>query len=448
MRDILLVVVVFGSLPFILRRPFFGVLEWTWLGYFNPHRLAYSFAAHLPYSQAVGGVTLVAWLLNRNEPKRLPLCGATVIWIAFVLWMALTTVSALQADEASVQLIKVLKIQSFALLTIIMIHSWDRVRALVWCIVVSLGYYGLKGGAWVLLHGGAAGRVWGPEGTFIEGNNELALALLMITPLMYFLYATERGRWVRRALIGAMVLLGFSVAGSFSRGAMLAAAAMALFLIWRSGSRLRVAAAVFGVGLAIVSVMPQSWFDRLHTIQTYQDDGSALKRLNTWHFAWNFVQDNPVLGGGFEMFLSRDAYVRYAPRSDEGWIFQDAHSNYMKVLAEHGFPGLALFIAIFIASWLRAGRVIRWARNYAPDTPQGQAGLLARMLQASIVAYAVGGSFLGLCYFDLPYNIAGLCIALSTSVVGALARDAGSRATPHAADSSVASGNAAAKVSQ
>ena len=50
MRDIALVIIVFGSLPFILARPYIGILMWSWLGYMSPHRLAYGFAydSHLP----------------------------------------------------------------------------------------------------------------------------------------------------------------------------------------------------------------------------------------------------------------------------------------------------------------------------------------------------------------------------------------------------------------
>jgi O-antigen ligase len=115
--------------------------------------------------------------------------------------------------------------------------------------------------------------------------------------------------------------------------------------------------------------------------------------------------------------LSKDAYVRYAPRSDPGWIFQDGHSNYMKVLAEHGFIGLALFLLLFVAAWRRAGKAMKWAEGFAPGLPQHSVSTLARMLQASILAYAIGGSFLGLCYFDLPYNIVGICIVIGTATV-------------------------------
>jgi probable O-glycosylation ligase (exosortase A-associated) len=416
MRDLALSIIIFGAIPYVMTRPFIGVLLWTWLAYFNPQKMTYGFALRLPFSQLVGGATLLAWLFSSKEPKKLPMCAATVLWVMFFFWMTMTTLFAVETQAANDQLIKVFKIQIFALLTVIVTNSWERVRQLIWCIVLSIGYFSLKGGIWVIRTGGSA-KVWGPSGTFIEGNNELALATLMTIPLAYFLYTTETVVWRKRAIMFGIVMSSLSVAGSFSRGAMLAAAAMAAFLTWRSKNRFSVAAGVILLGIGVFAFMPESWTERLQTIQTYKEDGSAMKRINTWTFAWNFVKDHPIFGGGYEVFLSRDAYVEYAPRSDEGWIFQDAHSNYLKVLAEHGFPGLTLFILIFVAGWFRASKAIQWSRGFTFGTPQSHIGILALMLQSSIVAYFVGGTFLGLCYFDLPYNIVGLCVVISTVAV-------------------------------
>ena len=41
MRDVLILGIILGSLPLCFFRPYFGVLMWTWIAYFNPHRLAY-----------------------------------------------------------------------------------------------------------------------------------------------------------------------------------------------------------------------------------------------------------------------------------------------------------------------------------------------------------------------------------------------------------------------
>ena len=67
-----------------------------------------------------------------------------------------------------------------------LINSPYRLKALVWVIALSLGFYGVKGGIFTATTGGGY-QVRGPEGSFISGNNEIGLALAMTAPLLYFL---------------------------------------------------------------------------------------------------------------------------------------------------------------------------------------------------------------------------------------------------------------------
>ena len=50
MRDIIVTLAVFGTLPFIFWRPWIGILVWCWLGYMNPHRLAWGFSTSMPFA--------------------------------------------------------------------------------------------------------------------------------------------------------------------------------------------------------------------------------------------------------------------------------------------------------------------------------------------------------------------------------------------------------------
>ena len=76
---------------------------------------------------------------------------------------------------------------------------------LIWVVAGSIAFFGVKGGLFTLQSGGAY-RVWGPEGSFIEDNNGLALAIVMTIPLLYFLYLQATKRWLRLGLLAAMVL--------------------------------------------------------------------------------------------------------------------------------------------------------------------------------------------------------------------------------------------------
>ncbi len=52
-RDFFVLIVVMGSLPLILSRPFLGVLMWSWLSYLNPHKLSWGFAREFPFARLV-----------------------------------------------------------------------------------------------------------------------------------------------------------------------------------------------------------------------------------------------------------------------------------------------------------------------------------------------------------------------------------------------------------
>ncbi|MEP7208896.1 MAG: DUF5935 domain-containing protein, partial [Casimicrobiaceae bacterium] len=71
MRDIVVTLIVFGSIPFILKRPYIGVLMWTWLGFMNPHRLCWGFAYSMPFAMIIAIATLMSLFMSK-EPKKVP----------------------------------------------------------------------------------------------------------------------------------------------------------------------------------------------------------------------------------------------------------------------------------------------------------------------------------------------------------------------------------------
>nr|HMQ73874.1 DUF5935 domain-containing protein [Rubrivivax sp.] len=89
MRDLFMACIVFGSLPFILKRPFWGILMLAWLGYMNPHRLTWGFMFSMPVVQIVVLVTLVGMLISK-EAKRMVWSREIVTLVLFVIWMGVT----------------------------------------------------------------------------------------------------------------------------------------------------------------------------------------------------------------------------------------------------------------------------------------------------------------------------------------------------------------------
>ena len=65
MRDYLVIAFVLACLPVGLYSPYFGLLFYSWISYFYPQWLAWSFARTFPIAYAAGLSLLAGFILNR-----------------------------------------------------------------------------------------------------------------------------------------------------------------------------------------------------------------------------------------------------------------------------------------------------------------------------------------------------------------------------------------------
>ena len=411
MRDILLTAIFFGVLPFAISRPYIGIYIWCWLGFMNPHRLTYGFAYDFPFAQIIA-IVIFGSMLKLRVPVRVPWTRETVLLLIFVLWMLFTTFFAMNTDGAWNQWDKVWKIQLMIFVTLMLIDTKQKLDWLVWVIVLSLGLYGVKGGIFTITTGGAF-NVQGPAGSFIGGNNEIGLALIMTIPLMRYLQLQAKHVWVHQGVTVAMLLTGIAAIGSQSRGALVGMSVMGIFLWLKSRNRFFTLLSVLVVVGALAAIMPQAWYDRMATIETYEEDGSAMTRINSWWMAYNVASDR-ITGGGFEIFFP-GGFRLYAPPGGAA----DAHSIYFEVMAEHGFIGFAMFMLLAWFTWNTGSRIRRLTRRRQETK---WASDLAGMLQVSMIGYAASGAFLGLAYFDLYYTLIAIMVICKMVSLEELAR--------------------------
>lgn len=414
MRDLIITALILSPLPAVLVRPHLGALLWLWVSYMNPHRLTWGFAYNFQFAMIIGVVTMGAWLLSR-EPKRVPWTTTTALLVAFTLWISLTTAFAAAPALAFPKWDRTIKIMVGVFLVLGLLQGRQRLIALTWVTAGSIAFYGVKGGLFVIATAGRY-RVSGPEDSFIADNNQAAVALLMVLPLLRYLQQAAPRRWMRLALLAAMALTLLAILGTYSRGAIIGLAAVVLML-WLKSRHKAVLGAVIGISIGLaVAFMPPQWMDRIHSTSDYQEDASAQGRLDAWAHAMTVAVERPLTGGGFGTF-SPEVFQRYSP----GITWRAAHSIYFEVLGEQGFIGLALFLAIGITAY-RSGTWIHRRVRGRPDL--AWAGGLAQMLQVGLVAYGVGGAFLSLGYFDLYYGL----VAMLVLTRAAVAQQLGARA--------------------
>lgn len=417
MRSLLIAGDMLFLLCMSMARPFVGVLLWSWIAFMNPHQLAWGFASAVPWAWLTFIATVIGCCVA-GEPKRLPVTGVTVLMVLFMVAITATTTVAMSPDIGNVlnKYFFVIKVFTFILITISLLTTRRRIVALIWIMVISLAFFGGKGGVFVLIHGGGGGRVVGPPDTMIADNNQLAVGLLVALPLMNFLRMHSAHRLVRAGLTFTMVLTLLAVLGSYSRGALIALAAVAVFFWLRSRRKLLYGVLVFGAIAGAISFMPQEWVQRMDTIQTYNADGSAESRLAMWRTAWLMAKARPLTGVGFYGTYSRPVVDQFDRNSQARAV----HSIWFECLAENGFPTLMIWFGITVAGVIAARRIMRRTRDH-PEL--AWCGDLARMSQVSVIAYLVGGTLLSLSYWDFYFTLIGVVTATDLYVRQALAQE-------------------------
>lgn len=395
MRDLLILSIVLPVAIMALRRPWVGVLLWTWLSIMNPHRYSWGIAYEAPLASIAAGCTVLGLLMTKE--KQSPFQGTPVkIFVLLAAWITLSWLLGIDVEGDYPQWSKVMKIYFMTLVALSLLRTKLQINAFAWVTVGSLAFLGAKGGIFTILSGGSH-RVWGPPESFIADNNHFALALVMMIPLLYMLQQGLTKHWHRVAATTVMLLCAASALGSHSRGGLLAIGAMTLMFWWRSQKKGSLGIGIIVAAALLLPFMPEEWWARMNTIEQYEEDTSALGRLNAWHVATQ-VALNHFFGGGMSyqhpIFFNLYGLYDNVPRA--------AHSIYFQILGNHGFIGLALYLALWITTYRWAG----WLRKNAPDIPQAQwAKTLGSMVQVSLVGFAAGGAFLSLAYFDLSYDM-------------------------------------------
>jgi putative inorganic carbon (HCO3(-)) transporter len=425
-RDLAVFLVIFGLIPFIFKRPALGVMTFTWISLMNPHRLAYGAAFSFPFAALIAVITLASMLISK-QPKNFPRTPVTIVLLVFCVWMTLTSFFALEPDLVWREWNRVFKTLFMIFVSMMVLNSERDIKQFVWVVTLSLGIYGLKGGLFVLASGGSY-KVYGPAGSYIEENNGMALALVSTLPLIWYLRNQAKSKLMSLAMLAMTIFTSIAAVGSYSRGALLGGMAMLSFLWLKSKNKLGTGVAVIVMVTIVALVMPSQWFDRMHTIDDYKQDDSALGRINAWYFAVNVASRN-FLGGGFNVFSPRQFFI-YAP---DPLAYHVAHSIFFQVLGDHGFIGLGMFLLLMFCVWRTGSRIIKFCGN-APELKW--ASDLAKMIQVCVIGYAVSGAFLSLAYFDLYYNFIVILVVLEKLLT--LKRDKAGRHIAYVPETNVA----------
>jgi probable O-glycosylation ligase (exosortase A-associated) len=401
-RDLIVLGLVFASLPVIVFRPFFGLLVYGWLAYMRPQDMAWGATRFLPLSQWVAIALVLGLMLSLGRERWLVLKTQTVLLMLLAGWISVTVVTAVLPDVSGEMYGYYWKAIVISILTTGLVADRQRFRTLLLLIAFSIGLLGAKRGLIGLLQGGI--RYNDGPGGFMSDNNAFALALNMILPLLAAAILTEKNKLLRIAAAAVAALSTMTILFTFSRGGLLTLGVVVPALIWRSRHRMAVtglvAAGLAGFLFFTSDAFTQAYVERAQSISDYQEDRSAMGRLNAWETSWRVFEDYPVFGVGPNNLAV--VHRNYSPEPER---FRVSHNAFLQILCECGLPALLLFVGVIVSGFLALGKVRR-----GTDLPWVE--VYARMLQISLAAYVVGSLFLNTAYSELLYQIVAMSVSL------------------------------------
>ncbi len=394
------------------QRAWIGLLGLMVVGYLHPQGYATGMMRGLPIYQVLFLIVAASAAVELVRSRQWPDWRRFLDWRILLLalfWLDLLVTTYLAKDPwaAWPRFLEVSKSLLPLVLLVLLIDTRQKVTWLLLATALSIGAVVVKGGSWAILTG-LQDRVYGPPDSHLSGNNEFAVAVIMILPLLALWIRHADRAPLRWALYGLLALGYVAVLSSWSRGALLGLGVVTALLVWHSPRKyLAIPLLVAGVALSFVS-LPEAWFGRMETIAAYSSEGSAMQRLEVWRTGLAHALEHPWVGAGFEGW-------RYVTLDEQSLRARDWHSAYVEVAAEHGLPGLALWGALLFGSMASLGGLARSGARRADAWQSSHAA----MLRASLAGYAVGAAFLGIAYWDLLFQM-----VLVSALIARLSRPA------------------------
>lgn len=409
-----------------VRRPFLWVLTYLYIDVLQPQEIGWSITPALPLSLIAFCAAFAGWLLA--DPKH----GARFslrqgLLLALLALCAFTTAHADFPVEAAEKWAWVWKALVFAIFLPLTLTTRLRMEAVALTMVLTAGAIIIGGGIKTAMGGGGYGTL----ALFVNDNNgmyessTIAMVAIAIVPLILWLAkhgTIFRPDWRVRLYAGALIFACLLIPiGTEARTGLLCIAVLGVLMLRDVKRRLVYLGAGAALALLALPFVPQSYYERMGTLEAHEEDTSASTRIAVWEWTLDYVSEHP-LGGGFDAYRGNQftyklpvttesgniRSIQYEQHTDQARAY---HSAVFEMLGEQGWPGLILWLWIHALGLWQMERIRRGWRKRSADGETWQAPL-ASALQAGQVIYLVGALFQGIAYQPFILMLLGLQMGL------------------------------------
>ncbi|WP_026971962.1 O-antigen ligase family protein [Aliagarivorans marinus] len=232
----------------------------------------------------------------------------------------------------------------------------------------------------------------GPPGYFMN-SGELAILMLVLFPLSYFLYinhSKDISRWGRYLLVIAMVSPVMTILGSSSRGAQIALCIQMLLIFRKKILTIRVLATSTMLIVFAFTFLPEQQKDRFTSIGM---DRTSMQRILYIENGWEIIKQNPLLGIGYNNFIPYYNAYHYDDVINFAGSAEQSHNIIIQVGTDAGFIGLSIYLALLLYSLLKRPLCFASTHLYEKSIYSG--------LQFGVLGFLIAGQFVTVAYY--PY---------------------------------------------
>ena len=389
---------------FLRRQPpsFWLVLTYLLFEYVRPQNV-YDALQGPPYARAVILLALGAFVFERRKLR----FGAPELLLA--LFSVIVLASSIGAFYPRISYGSFLDYYQWVVVYLLIantVDTEDRFLVFMLCFLLysfKMSQFGTR--SWAA--DGFVFREWGTTGApgFFHNSGEFGIQMCIILPLIVAFIQALGENWPRWLRVAAWIAAGTavtSIVGSSSRGAVVGAAAVALWMLMKSPRKLRSLTVTGVLGAIVFVATPPEQKARFEAIGS---DPTSISRTTYWRHGLEMMGDHPVLGIG---------YVNWAEYHEAVYGSRGlSHNIFIQAGAELGYTGLIAFIALLACAFF-INRDTRRLASRRPATGRF-AFYMAHGLDGAMVGFVASGFFVTVLYYPFFWINLAMTVALNNA---------------------------------
>ena len=356
MARYLLYILIVGTTGSTFFRPWIGVLAYYTLAIWCPQGIWGWVFRDIRVTLIVSVVTIIGFLRDSLSGKlNFSILKERQNIYIVILWLALTASYFFNPHEHnnipwivvnSWYLMSLFhKILLFYFISVVLIDNRKKFHCLIMVFLVTVSYYTFWANHQYLTGQMHVPRLSGPGGLYAD-ENIFAMLFVMGVPFLYFMGNYYKNKAIKYLLWGVIPFAWHAVFLTGSRGGLVGLGVVTIFMAIKTNKR------ILGIGVLTALVVAFIWQggtymkEASHTIVDYEEDGSAMGRLDAWEAGIKMMIANPITGVGQGNF---------------GVVFRDysdkhrrvAHNTVIQLAAQSGIVAGVMFLLIFLNVFLQ-----------------------------------------------------------------------------------------------